>query len=66
MNLKNLKDGLDILIAYGHTGYDLGAEHDVIYIYDARKSKMPLSDHRKLKKLGFHLSAKAEHWYIFT
>lgn len=66
MKIEDLKEGLEILIAHGHKGYNLAAEHDVIYIHDADKFKMPLSVHRKLKKLGFNLSAGDQHWYIFT
>ncbi len=66
MKIEDLKAGLEILIAHGHTGHFLGAEHDALYVYEAEKVKMPLSKHRELRKLGFHLSAGDQNWTIYT
>jgi hypothetical protein len=41
MSIENVVQGLQILRRYYKTGYNIGAEHDVIYAY---KTQEPLSD----------------------
>ena len=66
MTIENLSAGLQILLAHGATGYTLGAEHDVLYVADAREVKMPLREIRKLYKLGWMIDKENESWYLFT
>ena len=66
MDIEGLKAGLEILMAHGATGYTLAAEHDILYVADARKVKMPLSEIRKLHKLGWHIDSDVESWAAFT
>lgn len=63
MNIHELKEGLDILIAHGADGY-CSAGHDIFYAADAHEVKMPLSVIRKLYKLGWFIDE--ESWAAFT
>lgn len=65
MTIENCKAGLDILIAHGATGHTISAEHDVFYAGDARL-KIPLSERRKLRKLGWLIDKESDSWFIYT
>lgn len=64
MTFEKFKEGLDILQKHGANGYCIAAEHDIFYAASARELKMPLSEIRKLRKLGWIISE--ESWAAFT
>jgi hypothetical protein len=55
MNIKDFKDGLEILIKYydNQEGFHLGAEHDIFYMYPT-DNPVSDSDVELLRNLGWH------------
>lgn len=67
MTIEALHEGLGILMAHGATGHNVSAQHDEVFVGDFDKVKgLKLSDHRKLKKLRFHLDKENRCWHFFT
>lgn len=66
MKIEDLKSGLEILIANGAEGHIIAAEHDIFYGADAHEIKMPLSEIRKLYKLGWFIDSETDSWAAFT
>lgn len=53
MSTKNLIEGIELANKYrDKPGYDIGAEHDVIYLYGT-DSPMSADDVKKMISLGF-------------
>lgn len=66
MTIENLAKGLEIFVTNGAKGYSLAAEHDIIYVVNAREVPLKLSQIRQLHKLGFSINKEFESWYLFT
>ena len=54
--------GLDILSKYCG-GYDIGADHDVIYAGPYDISVIDDEDKKELEKLGWHIDSEADNTY---
>lgn len=63
-NMKNVRDGLDILLRYEPKG-ETAAEHDVLYAC-APAVEVSEADAAELKRLGWLKSEEYESWMIFT
>lgn len=58
--------GIQFFHQHGLRGFEIDAEHDVLYVGDARKIKLKLSEIRVLYKWGWRIDKDVERWYFFT
>jgi hypothetical protein len=63
---KDIIEGLQILSKYMNpNGYDVGAEHDILYVY-VEGPKPSGEDQLKLDKLGWHVDSDSGNWACFV
>lgn len=67
-DMKDLRDGLDILLKYKQPGVDgnCDAQHDELFASGPPPDSIKPSDLKMLNKLGWRWDAEVESWALFT
>lgn len=65
-NLQQIIAGLQIIAKYDERGYDVAAEHDVLYAGAKSASRMSEEDKQAMKDAGWGWNQEIDSFYIFV